>query len=105
MTNLIYRIIDFQGTCNPCCYYVLLLRPHIWIDSPEAPSLARSQKLHLGCLFTHGRQARVWELGGALAPRTSLRLEVALLAACLRGQRLESESVSQLCLWSIWTNS
>ena len=29
-TNLICRIIDFQGTCDPCCYYVLLLRPHIW---------------------------------------------------------------------------
>ena len=104
-TNLICQIIDFQGTCHPFCYCVLLLRPQIWIDSHKAPSLARSQKLHLDCLFMHCRQEHSWELGGALAPRTSLRLEVALLAACLRGQRLESESVSQLCLWSIWTNS
>ena len=28
--NLICQIIDFQGICNPCCYYVLLLRPHVW---------------------------------------------------------------------------
>ena len=25
-TNLICQIIDFQGTCDPCCYYALLLR-------------------------------------------------------------------------------
>ena len=25
-TNLICQIIDFQGNCDPCCYYVLLLR-------------------------------------------------------------------------------
>ena len=30
-----------------------------------------------------------------------LRLEVTLLAACLRGQRPESESLSGLCLWSM----
>ena len=83
MTNLIYRIIDFQGACNPCCYYVLLLRPHIWIDSPEAPSLARSQNLHLSCLFTHFIEEHVRELGGPLASGMSLRLEVALLAAYL----------------------
>ena len=29
-TNLICHIIDFQGNCDPCCYYVLLLRPHVW---------------------------------------------------------------------------
>ena len=43
----------------------------------EAPSLARSQKL----------QEHVWERGGALAPAMSLRLEVTLFAACLRGKR------------------
>ena len=32
----------------------------------------------------------------------SLRLEVTLLAACLRGQLPESESLSQLCLLSLW---
>ena len=47
-------------------------------------------------------QEHVWEQGEALAPRTSLRLEVTLLAACLRGQRPESESSSRLCLPSIW---
>ena len=29
-TNLICRTLDSQGTCDPCCYYVLLLRPHVW---------------------------------------------------------------------------
>ena len=42
------------------------------------------------------------ERGGTLAPGTSLRLEVTSLAACLRGQRPESESLSWLCLLSIW---
>ena len=29
-TDVICRIIDFQGTCDPCCYCVLLLRPQVW---------------------------------------------------------------------------
>ena len=58
----------------------------------EAPSLARSQKL----------QQHIWEWGGALTPGTSLRLEVTLLATCLKGQGPESESSSWLCLWSTW---
>ena len=29
-TYLICWITDFQGTCDPCCYCVLLLRPHVW---------------------------------------------------------------------------
>ena len=58
----------------------------------EAPSLARSQKL-LG--------ARM-EQGGTLASGMSLKLEVTLLPACLRGQRPENESLSWLCLLSIW---
>ena len=40
------------------------------------------------------------EQGGTLAPGTSLRLVV--LAACLRGQKPESESLSRLCLLSMW---
>ena len=36
------------------------------------------------------------------APGTSLRLEVTLLAAGLRGQRPESESLSRLCFLSMW---
>ena len=40
--------------------------------------------------------------GRTLAPGTSLRLEITLLAACLRGQWPESESLSWLCLLSIW---
>ena len=50
----------------------------------EAPSLVKSQEL----------QEHVWEQGGALAPGTSLSLEVSLLAACLKGQQAESESLS-----------
>ena len=42
-TNLICRIIDFQGTCDLCCYCVLLLRSQTWIGSQEAPSLARNR--------------------------------------------------------------
>ena len=38
--------------------------------------------------------------GGTLAPGTSLRQVV--LAACLRGQQPESESLSRLCLLSMW---
>ena len=56
------------------------------------PSLARSQKL----------QEHVWEWGGALAPGTSLRLEVHVLAACFKGQQPKSESLSWLCFWSVW---
>ena len=44
-TNLICKIIDFQGTCDPCCHCVLWLRPQVWIDCHEAPSLSRSWKL------------------------------------------------------------
>ena len=61
----------------------------------EAPSLARNRKL----------QEHVWKWGRALAPGTSLRLEVTLLAACLRGQRPENESLSRLCLLSMWTEA
>ena len=43
--------------------------------------------------------------GRTLAPGTSLRLEVTLVAACLRGQRSESESLSGLCLLSMWTEA
>ena len=58
----------------------------------EAPSLARSQKL----------QELVCERAGALAPGMSLRLEVTLLTACLRAQSSKSESLSGLCLLSMW---
>ena len=43
------------------------------------------------------------EWGGTLG--TSLRLEVTLLAACLRDQKPESESLSWLCLLSIWVEA
>ena len=29
-TNIICQTINFQGTCDPCCYCVLLLRPPLW---------------------------------------------------------------------------
>ena len=56
----------------------------------EVPNLTRSWKL----------QEPIWEKGGTPAPWTSLRLEV--LAAFFRGQRPESESLSWLCLLSMW---
>ena len=43
-TNLLYQIIDFQGTCDLYCYCVLWLRSKTWIGSQEAPSLAGNQK-------------------------------------------------------------
>ena len=39
-------------------------------------------------------------LSGALAPRISLK--VTLLTACLRSQDPEDDSLSWLCLWTIW---
>ena len=60
-TYLICQIIDFQGTCDLCYYWVLWLRCQTWIGSQEACSLTRTQ---------------VWKLDGALAPRTSFRLKV-----------------------------
>ena len=59
----------------------------------EVLSLARLARKLLGA---HMQQ------GGTLAPGTSLRLDVTSLAACLRGQRPENESLSWLCLLSIW---
>ena len=58
----------------------------------EEPSLARSRKF----------PKHVWEQGRTLAPGMSLRLEGTLLAACLRDQWRESESLSWLCLGSTW---
>ena len=37
-TNQICQIIDFQGTCDPWCYCVLLLRPQTW-NCHKVPSL------------------------------------------------------------------
>ena len=53
----------------------------------EAPSLTRSQKL----------QEHIWKRSGTLASAA-----LSVLAACLRGQRPESESLSWLRLWSMW---
>ena len=58
----------------------------------EAPSLARSRKL----------QEHIWELDGTLASGTSLKLEVTLLAVCLKGPQPECEFLSWLCFWSVW---
>ena len=92
-TNIICWIIDYVDL-----WFMLLLctftqTPNLVVM--EAPSLARSQKL----------QEHVWEQGGALAPALSLRLEVTLFAACLRGKRSGKESLSQLCLLSMWTEA
>ena len=43
-TNLICWIIDFQGTCDLCCYCVLWLRSQTWIGNQEALSLTRNGK-------------------------------------------------------------
>ena len=59
----------------------------------EVLSLARLARKLLGAHMQEG---------GTLAPGMSLRLEVTLLAACLRGQRPESESLSWLCCLSMW---
>ena len=38
-TNLACHIIDFQGTCDLCCYCVLWLRSQTWIGSKRLASL------------------------------------------------------------------
>ena len=43
-TNPICWIVDFQGTCDLCCYCILWLRSQTWISSQEAPSFARHGK-------------------------------------------------------------
>ena len=58
----------------------------------SSSSLARSRKF----------QEHIQDRGRVLAPGMSLRLEVSLLAACLRGQRPKSESLLWLCLRSKW---
>ena len=35
-TNLVYQVIDFQGTCDLYCYCVLWLRSQTWIGSQES---------------------------------------------------------------------
>ena len=65
---------------------MLLLGTVTWTPGMEALRLARSHKL----------QERVWEWSGTLASATSL------LVTCFRGQRPEGESLSWLCLWSMW---
>ena len=63
-TNIICRIIDFQGTCDPCCHCVLLLRPHVWkcLALPDEASLARKLL------------AARMEQGGNLAPAACFEL-------------------------------
>ena len=68
-TNLICWLIDFQRTCDLCCYYILWLRSQTWIGSQEAPSPPR-----------HGK---FWKLDGAVAPRASLRLKVTQIGTAM----------------------
>ena len=86
-TNLICQVIDFQGTCDPCCYSVLLLRLHVW--KRLALLGAKSSKNTFGSKVELQLQKR-------------LGLEGTLLAAGLRSQRPESESLSWLCLLPMW---
>lgn len=95
LLNLICKIIDFLRTCDPCCYCVLLLRPQVWIIRFATPSLSRNR--YLGCVLSVLQTGAQLGASGALAPGTSPRLEVALLAACFRGQQPESEFLLQLC--------
>ena len=64
--------------------HVLLLRPQVW-----------------KCLALLGAESYK-SMFGEEAPGMSLSLEVPPLAACLRGQQPESESLSWLCLSSKW---
>ena len=66
-TNLICPIRGFQGTRDPCCYYVLLLRPQVW--------------KRLALLGAESYKSMFRERGGALAPGTPLSLEVSRLPA------------------------
>ena len=59
-TNLVCWIVDFQWTCNPCCYYVFLARLHCkFYTTLEAGALT--------------------ELAIGLAPGTFLRPEITIL--------------------------
>ena len=66
-TNLVYQIIDFQGNCDP--YHALSLRPHVW-----------------KCLALLGAESYNSTFGSET--ELSLRLEVTVLAARLRGPEL-----------------
>lgn len=59
-TNLVCWVVDFQWTCNPCCYCVFLARLHSKFY----------RTLQAGTLR---------ELALALAPGTSLRPEITIL--------------------------
>ena len=89
-TNLTSQITDFQGTCDPCHYSVLLLRPPVW--------------KHLALLGAESYEY-VWERGRALAPCSSRKVSQARgysLACLSQGPRPESESLSLLCLSFMW---
>ena len=50
-TNLICQIIDFQGTCNRCCYCVLLLNPKFGLTVMKHLVLLKA-KIYTWVFFT-----------------------------------------------------
>ena len=78
-TNLICWIIDFQRTCDPCCYYVVLLRPHVWkglallgvhlgaIQNSDFRNVSQVRGHSLGCL-PQGPETWKWVFAMAVPP-------------------------------------
>ena len=45
--NLVCRIVDFQGTCNPCCYCAFLARPPFQVLQDTADRSTLGSELEL----------------------------------------------------------
>ena len=58
-TNLICQIIDFQGTCNRCCYCVLLLNPKFGLTVMKHLVLLKA-KIYTWVFFTCTADRRFW---------------------------------------------
>ena len=58
-TNLICQIIDFQGTCNGCCYCVLLLNPKFGLTVMKHLVLLKA-KIYTWVFFTWTADRTFW---------------------------------------------
>ena len=58
-TNLICGIIDFQGTCNRCCYCVLLLNPKFGLTVMKYLVLLKA-KIYTWVVFTCAADRRTF---------------------------------------------
>ena len=58
-TNLICQIIDFPGTCNRCCYCVLLLNPKFGLTVMKHLVLLKA-KIYTWVFFTCTADRRFW---------------------------------------------